>query len=268
LNVTCLANIAHLDDRKISDIPVKKIVCDAFDLMKSGGSKGFLLEARNVMEFTQIYKLEDETSLNVFTNSLEKNTLSIPANDKVQFHVYPKMSSQQLKSILENSDDERIKHSYSSFIVSNTISLSSSSHLIKFPLALVCHLPELKVSSNCLDFGSVYYGNTEFKDFSITNSSQHCKAFYKVQIPQTRESDSNFYLVENKADDKNTVIKKHVKTGILLPGENIRVMTGFKPDGKQLSYSLKATIFEELVGKTEVDIEFKGMASFDSKGDE
>lgn len=64
------------------------------------------------------------------------------------------------------------------------------------------------------------------------------------------------------------MIKKHVKTGMLLPGENIRVMTGFKPDGKQLSYSLKATIFEELVGKTEVDIEFKGMASFDSKGDE
>ena len=45
-------------------------------------------------------------------NSLEDSSLSIPANDKVQFHVYPKMTIQQLKSILENSDDERIKHSY------------------------------------------------------------------------------------------------------------------------------------------------------------
>lgn len=45
-------------------------------------------------------------------------------------------------------------------------------------------------------------------------------------------------------------------------------MIGFKPDGKQLNYTLKANIYEELVGKTQESITFRGVASFDSKGDE
>ena len=33
LKVTCLVNIAHIDDRKISEVTEKKIVCDAFSLI-------------------------------------------------------------------------------------------------------------------------------------------------------------------------------------------------------------------------------------------
>merc|ERR1711881_531438 len=188
-----------------------------------------------------------DSSDRVFINSIKDQTVQIPSGGKLQFHVEPCISRQNLLKIIGNADSDSVTHRYNSFKVTNTIEFASATHKISFPLSLTCHLPELASNTTRLDFGSIFYGRSSAKEFTISNPSSHCQSWYSLTLAQ---QGNNFYFnspaIEN---EKQPTEKASHQNGVLKPGEAHRVVINFSPDGTQLNYSANVALNEKLLGK-------------------
>lgn len=264
LALQCLASISHIDTRKLSTAKPIDIKADAFSML-NGDTKSILVEAQNTTEFAQTYQVVSGNKNcleNVFISSIKEKGVQIPRGGKLQFHVEPQLNKDHLMKLLDESDSDKITHRYNSFRVANSIEFASSAHKISFPLSLTCHLPEISVSTNDIDFSSVLYGRSAAKEFIITNTSSHCQSWYSLALDNAKAQ--NFYF--NGHESKNRVQRNMHQNGVLRPKEHHRIVVNFSPDGTQLNYTAKITVRETLLDQISTSMSLAGMASFDSKG--